>query len=374
MRVMLNALQFKRHSSGIGQMLFFLYNSLVSSPSSAGVSFEAILSKDAPPLFEHPFHNAREIRNHIDKRRVLRRKAYELFVLGVKSGKADVFVTRDSDMPFFMRAHTKKILVVTDVAVFRVGETYQTSRRLYWHFAYRHALKKADLILAISEFTKNELIRALGVSPEKIRVLYIDGGGHVNNIDNSKIIDILLKYGLNKRYILFVGTFSPRKNLLRLIRAFEMLKNRYSLPHQLVIAGEKGWKFEPGDAVDGVSSAGGDVIFPGYIDDGDMSGIYCGAELFVFPSLYEGFGMPVVEAQRCGVPVCLSDIPSLREVAGEGGLFFDPTSPEDMCEKIHAALTDEDLRKRLTESAHVNTKRFSWENTGKQLAEFIAGK
>ena len=156
--------------------------------------------------------------------------------------------------------------------------------------------------------------------------------------DQAALAALRENYHLPERYVLFVGNNNPRKNLGRMIQAFDWMKERTGLAHQLIIAGEQGWRFDRDKALNGVRHRD-DVRFIGFVPDEDMPALYSGAGLFAFPTLYEGFGIPVIEAQRCGVPVVTSNVSALPEAAGNGALYADPYDVESISramEKIPA--------------------------------------
>ncbi len=173
-----------------------------------------------------------------------------------------------------------------------------------------------------------------------------------------------------KQYILFVGNYNPQKNLKRLIKAFDAVKTEKGVSHQLIIAGEQGWKFDRQQAVQGCNHPQ-TIRFIGFVPDEDMAALYSAASLFVFPTLYEGFGIPVLEAQVCGVPVLTSNCTSLPEVGGEGAYYVDPYSEKEIAEGIWKLLTEPELAEKLVQLGKQNVKRFSWERSAKCLEEII---
>ena len=169
--------------------------------------------------------------------------------------------------------------------------------------------------------------------------------------------------------MLFVGNFNPRKNLERLIRAFDRAKEN-GIPHQLVIAGEQGWKFNRDKVVQGINHSK-DIRFTGYVPDEDMPALYSAADLFVFPSLYEGFGIPVLEAQACGTPVLTSNGSALPEVGGEGAVFVDSYDIDDISGGMLRVLQSPRLAASLREKGLQNVQRFSWEASARRLDEIV---
>jgi glycosyltransferase involved in cell wall biosynthesis len=176
------------------------------------------------------------------------------------------------------------------------------------------------------------------------------------------------KFGITKPYILFVGTLQPRKNIAKLIEAFSQLKNKNT---QLVIVGKKGWLWEEifnAPAKFGVLER---VKFLDFVSNEDLPGLYKNALCFVLPSLYEGFGLPVLEAMKFGCPTVISNVSSLPEVGGDASLYFDPQSVDDIAQKIEMVVSDEKLRAEMVKKGYNQVKQFSWEKTAKQTLKVL---
>ena len=191
--------------------------------------------------------------------------------------------------------------------------------------------------------------------------------------DKNILIDLRSRYNLPEKYILFVGNNNPRKNLGRIIQAFDLMKECTDLPHKLVIAGEQGWRFDRTQALESVGHCD-DVIFTGFVPDEDLPALYSAADLFAFPTLYEGFGIPVIEAQSCGTPVVTSNLSALPEVAGNGAELVDPYDVENICEAMRKVLKDKAFAAELVKKGHENAKRFSWDASAGLLKEIVEGK
>lgn len=296
---------------------------------------------------------------------------FQTFRLGRRYCRNAALITTDSKTPFFLPRSCMLIPLVTDLAVFRMPEAYQISRVLWWRFQYRYVRRRADLFLAVSQYTKRDLVELWKIPPEKIRVVPCACPPGIGRVEDLERLSVLReRYCLPKRFVLFVGNSNPRKNLRRMILAFDEAKSQGQLPHQLVIAGEQGWKFNRKEALRNVRH-GEDIRFIGFVPDGDMSALYTAAELFVFPTLYEGFGIPVLEAQRCGTPVLTSECTALPEVGGAGAVYVNPYREEEICRGMLAILQNPALRTRLVQAGYQNTARFSWEDSAKRLNEII---
>ena len=192
--------------------------------------------------------------------------------------------------------------------------------------------------------------------------------------DAASIDAAAARYGLPKRYVLAVGTLEPRKNLTTLLRAFARLREGSAVDPAvgLVIAGARGWLDDP--IFEAVQSLGLEraVNFPGFVDDDDLPALYQGAELFVFPSLHEGFGLPLLEAMACGVPVVASNASALPEVAGGAALLVDPHDAEALAQAIARVLGDEALRARLRDAGVARAAQFSWQTAARRTLDAYA--
>lgn len=366
MKIVINALQYKPNSSGIGVMLrdlFGLYTRMTKWPC------QIILSHDGPEL---PTGEGTEIiRCPWKHGQGLRRVFFQTFQLGRKFCRDAILLTTDSKTPFFLPRSCMLVPLITDLAVFCLPEAYQRSRVLWWKLQYRYICRRAKFFLAISEFTKREMVEILGIPEEKIYVLHCACSERLGRVkDREELEHLRESYGLTERFVLFVGNTNPRKNLERIIQAFDLFKEKSGLPHLLVIAGEQGWKFNRENALEGVKHRE-DVRFIGFVPGEDMPALYSAADLFVFPTLYEGFGIPVLEAQACGVPVVTSNYSSLPEVAGEGAKLVDPYDVENICQGMLTILQRPELAKALVEKGLENVKRFSWATSAKRLDEIL---
>ncbi len=221
------------------------------------------------------------------------------------------------------------------------------------------AVRQANAFIAVSQSTKQDLVDFYGVPPHQVEVVYegVDGFQHPGS---APVAAMRQKYELD-RYILYVGTLQHRKNLVRLLEVFARLATDNTVSQTLVLAGGKGWGFA--EVYQAVKRLHLDnrVRFLGYVPSEDVIGLYAGADLVVYPSLCEGFGLPPLEAMACGAVVSVSNIPALREVGGDAATYFDPRDEDNMAAIIHRALTDQQLRERCRELGIQQARRFSWE-------------
>lgn len=264
------------------------------------------------------------------------------------------------------RIQGKVALYVHDMAYVRFPETLQGTNLLNLRANVARGVERADRIVTISEFSKQEIHSLLQVPLENIDIIYPAASVSDDTVDKAVLCG---KFGITAPYILFVGNIEPRKNLVRVLQAFDLLKKEQGIPHKLVLAGGQGWKNEKIHAtVDGLSCAD-DIIFTGYVSNGEKNALYQYAQAFVFPSLYEGFGIPPLEAMHFGCPVVCSNAASLPEVCGDAAAMVDAYQVESIAAGLWDVISDEDYRNSLIQKGYDQEKSFSWEESTKQLTQ-----
>ena len=229
---------------------------------------------------------------------------------------------------------------------------------------------RSDIIITISEFSKKEIEKYMNISGSKIQVVPcgVDCEIYNGQQDRNRMEAVKGKYGINGEYILYMGTLEPRKNIALLIEAYcDLAKKKDSLP-KLVIAGKKGWMYEQLFQMVLDSELKDQIIFTGYVESDDSPVLMSGAELFVFPSLYEGFGLPPLEAMACGTPVIVSDAGALLEAVGEGAEVFHSKDILDLEDRIKCLLENEEKRKKCSMAGNRWAKRHTWKKAGEKLA------
>lgn len=366
MKVVINALQYKNNSSGIGVLIRDLFGTYTTITKR---KCEVLITRDAPDFMSGK--NAKVLRIPYGYGQAMRRNWFQSVKMGRCYGKDAVLLTTDSKIPFFLPKSCVAVPLVTDMAVYRMPEVYKASRVLLWRLQYHYVKRRANFFLAISQFTKDEIADIFHISPERIHVVPCACSSEMVRVEDVKRLGkVREKYALPENYVLFVGNSNPRKNLNRLMKAFDMAREASDIPHQLVIAGEQGWKFDKEQALRELKHPE-DVRFIGFVPDEDMPALYSAASLFVFPTLYEGFGIPIVEAQSCGTPVLTSNSSSLPEVGGNGALYVDPYDEEEIKSGILRILKDRELSQLLIQRGLENAKRFSWRKSAEILDEII---
>ncbi len=264
----------------------------------------------------------------------------------------------------------KAVITVHDITSILFREQNLPDHQRFWETWLSRSVRAADAVLTNSEATKRDLVERLAIPSERIRAIHL--GVHEQfhqakfSLDSQAQQRVKHRYHLPNHFVLCVATLSPRKNVAGLVKAFSLIKKGKQPDLRLVIVGNKGWLCD--DILQTVRSLGleNEVLFTGYVEDQDLPYIYAGAAVFAFPSFYEGFGFPVLEAMACGVPVVTSNVSSLPEVAGDAALLVDPHQPEQIAKAISQLLVDEKLRRDLVEKGLRHARQFTWERTARE--------
>ncbi|MFH1085470.1 MAG: glycosyltransferase family 1 protein [Chloroflexota bacterium] len=287
------------------------------------------------------------------------------------TGRVDILHSPDFVLPPVWRART--VLTVHDLSFVRYPEYFTLALRNYLMTSVPRAVQRADLILADSLSTCDDLMALLGVPAERIAVLYPGVDARFTpQRDPAALARTLARCGLRQPYILGLGTLQPRKNFPRLIRAYAALRGQRAIPHQLVIGGGPGWLEDEVHAAIAELGLGESVRLIGFVDDADLPDLYRAADVFAFPSLYEGFGIPVLEAMACGTPVVTSNVSSLPEVAGDAALLVPPEDVDALADALWRLIDDAALRNDLILRGFQQVKRFSWQRAAAELISLYA--
>lgn len=258
-------------------------------------------------------------------------------------------------------AHPLSVVTIHDLGYLRFPEAHTARRRLELHLTTLWSLRAARRVIAISGATRDDLVRHYGADPARISVVHHGlSAGFQPVEDPAAIAATAARHGLPMPYFLYVGTVQPRKNLTRLIEAFAQATGA-GLPHTLAIAGRRGWLTDAIERRAAELGAARRVRFLGYVPDADLPALLGGATAFLFPSLYEGFGMPVLEAMACGAPVLSSNTSALPEVAGDAALLVDPEDAGAIAAGISRLAGDAALRAELRERGRERAAAFTWE-------------
>jgi len=262
-----------------------------------------------------------------------------------------------------LRRNCRAVITVHDLA-FLLFPGLLTAESQRYYGQIRRAVQSAEAIIAVSDSTRRDLIAHTAAPADKITVVYEAAGPAFQPVtDAATLAAVRQKYGLPQDFVLFVGTIEPRKNLATLLKAFQVSRFTFHAL-KLVIAGRQGWLFE--EILAQARELGPAVQFIGGVLPEDLPALYSAARLFVLPSLYEGFGLPVLEAMACGTPVVCSHASSLPEVAGDAALLVEPHDVDGLAAALQRALTDEALRGGMIERGLAQAARFSWEKAARE--------
>ena len=291
----------------------------------------------------------------------LRGHLWEQFLLPRALTKDDFLWSPANTGPL---AVTRQAVTIHDLSVLDHPEWFAPSFRLWYLVLLPRLARQARVVLTVSEHSRQSLIKRFGLPEEKVASVY--NGVNLRQFHPCDPAPVRAKYELGDRYILFVGSLDPRKNLERLLQAWVRLSDIRDL--ELVIAGSHTNAFRP------ISMSGSSrrTRFLGYVPDEDLPALYAGATFFIMPSLFEGFGLSVLEAMACGAPVITSYAGALPEVAGDAALQVDPTSVEGMAEVMRMLLSSEDLRSQLRHKGMERACKFSWERSAEEIWEVIS--
>jgi glycosyltransferase involved in cell wall biosynthesis len=263
-----------------------------------------------------------------------------------------------------------QVVTIHDLGLFTVPQLYPRARVQYFRWAIPRAVRQADIVVAVSEFTKGELVNVLGVPESRIRVVLCGiGSQYQPSVDEQDDECVRVEYGLPERFFFSLGVLEPKKNIERLVRAYRDLPANLRSAVKLVIGGGKsiGWRNESVFAL--AHELGPDIVMTDFIAHRDLPAVYRLAEVFVFPSLYEGFGVPPLEAMACGTPVISSNAASLREVIADAALTVDPTRTEEIAQAMQRLMGSETLRAELRVKGLANVRRFDWRLAAQAMLE-----
>jgi glycosyltransferase involved in cell wall biosynthesis len=266
--------------------------------------------------------------------------------------------------------HKSTVVTIHDLVAYSHPHTIPRRYKYYMRMLIKLAAMRANKIIVDSCSVKNELIDRLNIPEYKIQVVPLGVSPIYKVVEDPDLIrTVKERFGIKKDYLLQVGNIEPRKNLSRLFEAFSWLRKHTKNSYQLVNVGKKGWLYKDIFELIDKHKLHDDIIFTGYVSEEDLVLLYNGAELLVYPSLYEGFGLPILEAMSCGTPVITSKISSMPEVAGKAGLLIDPLDSDELAWAIYKLLTDTELKNRMRAAGLERAALFSWEKTAQQTLE-----
>jgi glycosyltransferase involved in cell wall biosynthesis len=372
MHVVIDARYVSRHQSGVGHYTQRLVGGLAAIDQQN--RYTCLVARGSPELPVPRGGDGRwdcwptrvSFENHL---------VGDLWMLGylplrLRRLAADVYHGPAVFLPFVKLGY-RTVVTIHDLVSFLFPQTVPRKYAVYMRLMTRLAARSADRIIAVSGATRDDLTRILRVPDDKVVVIHEAvapefGAPH----DPDAAEAVARRYGIRRPYCLFVGNLEPRKNLARLVEAFRLLRTRAvpggaAMP-QLVLVGTRGWLYN--GILSAVEAGGGapDIVFTGYVAPADLPALYSGAACFVFPSLYEGFGLPVLEAMAAGTPVIASRVGAIPEVAGDAALLVDARRPMELAEAMATVLTDAGLRSRLVSRGRARARQFTWESVAER--------
>jgi glycosyltransferase involved in cell wall biosynthesis len=267
----------------------------------------------------------------------------------------------------------RTVVTIHDLGYFVYPQAHTRLSRFYLRMSTWFSVRSAKRVIAISEATKRDLVKYYGMPERKIRVVYHGCDPEFKPVRDEKALeDVAARYGVDRPYCLHVGTLQPRKNLGLLIEAWRMLRERIERPPALLLAGKRGWLYD--SLFEQVSKAGlGELVrFADYVEREDLPALYSGALALTFPSLYEGFGLPPLEAMSCGTPVICSNATSLPEVVGDAGILLDPTDGGAWAEAVQRLAENADERERLSQLGLAQAEQFTWERCARETWDVLS--
>lgn len=366
MRIGIDATPLPSQPVGAGRYIVELINSL----SALECSDEIIvyIQEDKVQLLDINPNDHLHIKS-IKRKSILTRIVWEQITLPriLKEHKIDLLHSLHYTSPYLLP--NQSIITFHDLTFFKFPQEHTFAKRMFFKTSIRLSLRKADAIITVSENTREDVLRISQYPGEKVFSIPLGVGPNFQKIvDEHKLSTVVEKYNLPEKYVLFVGTIEPRKNLEVLLEAHEKIQNDRS-PLDLVLVGKLGWKFK--DVLKRIENSqySNRIHRLGYVDYEDLPYLYNLAQVFTYPSLYEGFGLPVLEAMACGTPVITSDASSLPEIVGDAGVLIPPRDVGALQESIWRIMNDEKLRAELSNAGMSRASMYSWENTARKTYE-----
>lgn len=368
MRIAINTLSLNKTKAGMGNYIINLVNNLAHIDKKN--EYHVFVSENNKHFFNIKQGNFKIINIGRIIRINLARLVWEQVFLPayVKRHKIDVLHSPGFVIPFLSKA--KNVLTIADMTFINYPKVHTIVKRAYFGLFMPYSMRKADRIISISGSTKRDALKLININPDKIEVTHLAPEEGFRVIDRKKAESrIKLDYKIYSPFILFVGMIEPRKNLIRVLNSFSELKKglkKEKFPHKLVIVGKKGWKYRGIFETVERLSLKKDVVFTGYIPDADLAMFYNAADIFVYPCLYEGFGLPILEAMACGCPVITSDVSSMPEVAGNAALLVNPKDAHKISSAIGRLIKDRKLREDMIKKGLKRSREFSWRRCARE--------
>lgn len=369
MRIGVNLLPFRERLAGAGRYAQNILRELGRADSTHHLILW--VTPGARKHFEFAAKRVTYVNVPLTSANIAARVAWEQVILPfqLRHQRIDVLFTPSVAIPVLWRGH--KVTVIHDM----IAEHSEITKYPLWRRAYvrrmsRYAARASDIVLTVSEHSRREIAHYARVPVDKIQLAPDAVDNKLHPVLNAQErAAARLKYQLPEQFILYLGTLEPGKNLVRLVQAFRQMKHAYpELPHALVLAGARGWGTSELER-EIVHDAHGDVRLIGFVDEDDLAAVYSLADLLVSPSLYEGFGLPPLEAMACGTPVVVSNLSALPEVVGEAGLLVNPYDTGALAQTMARGLSDDALRATMRAAGCARAKMFRWEASARVIQE-----
>lgn len=283
----------------------------------------------------------------------------------LKKYKADLFLSPDSQMS--LKTSVPTCLVMHDLAFEHYPEHFKLSHRLYWRHYSPLFAKKATRLGTVSSYSKEDIAKRYGIPLDKIDVIYNGAHDEYKPLSFDEREEVKKQYADGCEYFVFAGALHPRKNIVNLLKAFVAFKKKHRSDMKLVIVGRMAWKYDEVIDMKDEMPFRDEVKWVGYMQVEELSRVIGGAYALVYASLFEGFGIPILEALQCNVPGIVSNTSSMPEVAGDAALLVDPTNVADIAEKMGMIYKDERLRARLIAAAPAQVQKFTWQKSAERL-------
>jgi glycosyltransferase involved in cell wall biosynthesis len=358
----------KDYLEGYGNFIFETFSRLAASHPAD--QFIYIFDREYDPAFVTSNNITAVVIGPPARHPMLWKWWYDIRIPTVlKKHKADVFVSPDG----FCSLATKipQCLVMHDLAFRHYPSFLKASHLGYYRRNTPKFLKKANTVATVSNFSKKDILSTYHVDPSKIQVVFSGTKEIFKPLDSAEKEAVKEKYTAGKEYFVYTGAIHPRKNLMNLLKAFSIFKKRQQTATRLLLTGRLAWKYGSFAKSLQTYKYRDDVLLTGYVDEAELAKITGAAYALVYPSLFEGFGVPVLEAMRCDVPVITSPASSMEEIAGDAALYADPADPASIAAQMMRLYKDEQLRRQLIEKGRTISKNYSWDNTAALLWESI---
>lgn len=366
-KVLYNALHLTGQFSGVQYIVEQLMKEAFFSPVE-NIHFEAICPADYEPDISIP--SSQKMTNiPVNTSTRWKRIGYEHLFMQNYFNKQNKHILH---CPAYIQPWNWKglsVITVHDIIALDYPEYCSFTNRLYFKLVLPRSILNASKIITMSYAVKNDILNKFNINPDKIEVIY-PGIDDVFRIDSTveKLNNVRHRYQLPEKFILYVGNIEPKKNIVRLIRSFNNLTRQIDIPHSLVIAGRFAWKYK--DVLQETDKLiNKRILLPGYIDRADLPTLYSLADLFIFPSLYEGFGIPPLESMACGTPVIVSNRGALPEIAGKCALIVDPFSIDSMTAAMKELLLNQTLKEQLIINGKRHVQQFRWNEAWSSTAK-----